>query len=325
MRRVQWISVVLVMCLVISVHAVGVAITSEQVAIRVGVIRALGTCTPLMAERMGFFDGRSIDVSIAIFPDGPTMMQAFAAGQIDVGYGGLVPAAIWFMNGIDLRIIGSANAGGHTILARAGSGIDRVSDLAGKKVAAPSVGSVTDTLLRGWVLDEVAGLSATADLTLIPGIAPADMPSMLCITREVDAVVTWEPFVSQALLSYDGVEVLFDYATEWRALNEGRNYPVNVITVRERFKSDHPDALKAYMDVHRRTVEFMTGIPQEAHQIMAQEFQLPVEVVRGSLTRMDFLLDLDVAACMDIMGFAKRLGYMRDLPHPDELFELGVY
>lgn len=236
-----------------------------------------------------------------------------------------MPAAIWFMNGIDLRVIGSANAGGHTILTRAGSGISQAPELAGKKVAAPSVGSVTDTLLRGWVLETVAGLNPMSDVTLIPGIAPADMPSMLCITKEVDAIVTWEPFVSQALMSYGDVEVLFDYATEWKALNDGRNYPVNVISVREGFKREHPEALRTYMEVHRQTVDFIMNSSKEAHEIMAIEFQLPVEVVREALTRMDFLLDLDIEASMEIMGYAKRLGYMSDLPDPIELFELGVY
>ena len=298
------------------------ATTPDESSLRVGVIKALGTISPYVARDLNYFDEAGLDVQIIDFQDGPTMMEAFVSGGIDIAYGGIAPAAIWHAQGVDLQVVAATNSGGHLILTRDDSALQELSDLAGHRVATPRTGSVTDTLFRALVLGRLAGLDPERDVTIFPGMAPADMPSALLLTREVDAIVTWEPFAAMCLAQYEGARILFSFPAYWQE-QHGSSYPVNVVSARHDLIEKRRDLLVTFLAAHRRTQDFINADREKANAIIAQELGLDSELIALARSQLDFTYELNIDDCLEILSYAHELGYLEQLPDAEKLFDLS--
>lgn len=303
--------------------AAPVRTAAGPVSVRVGTNRALGTVTPYVGKDKGFFLSRGIALDLFDFQDGATLMEAFAAGQIDIAFVGVTPSAIWQQRGLPLKVVASANGGGHVLLTRADAGLSSVAQLRGRKVATPKPGTVIDTLFRAHIAREVAHLDPEKDLTIVAGLAPADMPAVLLVSREVDAAMTWEPFASQAEAQYPGARVLFDAAAEWRTQHPGAAlYPTNVVVARQDLIDGRPEDLRRFLAAYEETVRFMNEQPAEANAIIARAVRLDVATVAQARRRIDYSVRVDDRAALQVLDWAKRLGYLKELPAPAALFDL---
>lgn len=293
---------------------------SDAVTVRVGDNMALGTVTPFVAEDLGYFEEAGINVEILEFSDGSALAEAFAAGEIDVALMGIAPTATWYQKGVDLQVIASANGGGHVILVKSDSGIETVADLKGKILAEPSLGTVTDTLLRDYILPG-AGLDPENDLIIQPGLKPADMATALYATGEVDAILTWEPYASQAKAQYgDEVKVLYDSPAVIREATGGDAfYPVNVVSASQDFITNHPDEVQKFMDVYKKTVDYINE-DAGANAEIAKVLNLDESIVEASRVRVDFTYDIDVEGLTTTLTWAKDLGYMDEIPDAEAFY-----
>lgn len=80
--------------------AAPLSVTAEEAgSVRVGSILALGTATPFVAQELGYYEEAGLEVEVAEFADGAALMEAFAAGELDVAMVGIGPAATWFTKG----------------------------------------------------------------------------------------------------------------------------------------------------------------------------------------------------------------------------------
>jgi NitT/TauT family transport system substrate-binding protein len=298
-------------------------VRSDETRIRIGTNRALGTVAPYVARDKGFFDQQSVQADIVDFNDVTTLMESIASGQLDVALCGISSPAIWQQRGAGLKIVASANGGGHVLLTRSDTGIHVLEDLRGAKIATPKPGTVTDTLLRAHILHDLAGLDPERDVAIIPGMAAADMSTVLFVSREVNAAITWEPFASQAEAHYSNSVVLFDAAAEWRKLHPSGNlYPVNVVVANQTFIDQHPDELRRFLVAYLEAVQFINRQPDEANQIISRETQLAPSIVAAARRRIDYSAQVDLDASMETLKWSVDLGYLHKLPAPDQLFDL---
>ncbi len=292
-------------------------------SIKVGTNRALGTVTPYVGNTQGYFQPMQVD--IVDFADGSTLMEAFASGQLDVALLGIAPAAIWQEKGVGLKVVAGANGGGHVLLTRTDTGITDVRGLKGKKVATPKPGTVVDTLFRSHIAGDLAKLDPEHDMQIVPDVAPADMPAVLFVSREVDAAITWEPFASQAEKQFRNVRVLFDGAAEWRKLNGDAKplYPANVMIARQAFIDGHPAVLRQFLAGYVRTIRFMNEDPGSANEIIGKEIQLDKEIVTAARKRIDYRADVDPVADLGTLEWSAKLGYLKQVPQASTLFDLS--
>jgi NitT/TauT family transport system substrate-binding protein len=294
-------------------------------AIKVGTNRALGTVTPYVARTKGYFQRHGEDVDIVDFSDGSTLMEAFASGQLDIALLGIAPSAIWHAKGVGLKVVASANGGGHVLLTRADSGITDLRGLKGKKVATPKPGTVTDTLFRAEIVKELARLDSDKDVQIVPDVAPADMPTALFVSREVDAAITWEPFASQAEARFKNAKVLFDGSAEWRKSHASPQplYPVNVVIARQSFIDSRPGDLRSFLAAYVDAIRFINSDPQQANPIIAKEVELDETVVAAARQRIDYTAQIDPEAGLKTLEWSKTLGYLKELPSPSAFFDLN--
>ena len=239
--------------------------------------------------------------------DGPVQNEAFAAGQIDVALMGDTPAIIARSAGLDTRIvsIASYSPSSLAILVPNESAIRSPADLKGKKVGVTK-GSFCHHLLALALKD--AGLTLS-DIQFINMAAPDINTSLQ--TKEIDAGVTWEPYITQ--LTGKGVaRVLID--------GTGLKRGDEVIVARHEFSTANPKVVEAILKVYQQGQAFITSNPDEAAGIVGKAVSLSPAEVKSTLAKTNFtpgLRDTDLAE------FAKSEAFLRDLKLTRGPLEIG--
>jgi len=321
MKQLKSILMVFVMAVLLLSGCAGKSEDTEKKVVRIGINRAIGTIMPALAKDLGYFDAKDYQIEILDFADASAIMEAMAAGELEMGIGGVAPVATWNTKGFDVRVVASANAGGHVIVTTKERGFSSVGDLKGKVIAGPTPGTVTDTLLRSYIFPKYS--MTGDDVTIITGIKSWDMITSLVTTNEVDAIVTWEPFISMAEMTYDNIQVLYDASKEWLAEGNKELYPVNVIAASGEFCDNNQEELKDILQTIEKTVDYVNDNPQEAYDKMAQLLEIDAQVVERALKRSKLTFKVDVDATMETLQWACDLGYMDELPEKEKLFDFN--
>ncbi|MGX9425388.1 MULTISPECIES: ABC transporter substrate-binding protein [Bradyrhizobium] len=275
---------------------------SQPAPLRIGWVAAMANAPALIADQKGFYAQEGLKVDLKPFGDGPLIQQAMASGELDVGYIGAPPVYQWFSRGLDSRILAKVNYGQAAVVARADGPVRSLDDLRGRRLAGVARGSGMDVLLRGYVLKDTAALNPEADLALSQ--LPVGSMNAALDTGTVDAVFSWEPFVSQALLRGSG-RLVFDV----NAAIPG--YPWYVVMAPAKTLKDRPDDLVKLLRAHRRAIAFLRDHAAEADQIIAREFKLEAVTARDGST---ILPEAIVAEAR------KRLGWSDELTVSDRAF-----
>ncbi|WP_102126237.1 aliphatic sulfonate ABC transporter substrate-binding protein [Deinococcus planocerae] len=244
------------------------------------------------------------------FVSGTTLTEAFAAGQIDIAYVGPGPAINAAARGMPLQIIAGASEAGAVLIARKDSGIKTYKDLAGKRVAVPSLGNTQDISLRHILKEQ--GLKAQTDggnVTVTP-VAPADVLAAFAANR-VDATLVPEPW--GAALEARGHLLVGSEKTVWR----GGAYPTTIVIVNTKFAQANPALVAAFLKAHGEAVAFLTGKPAAAAASVNKELEaltgqkLDLRVLQRAMNRTRFTTNLDPAALGEYAALNVEAGYAR--------------
>jgi NitT/TauT family transport system substrate-binding protein len=142
-----------------------------------------------IAEASGYFAARGLAVELRRFATGRDALAALAAGEVDAATAYTTPVAVRAPRE-DLHVLTTLHASTRLtrLVARADKGIARAEDLAGKRIGVP-VGTSGEFFLH--TLLAYAGVESSVRVVdLSPGAALAAL-----LAGEVDAIVTWPPYV----------------------------------------------------------------------------------------------------------------------------------
>jgi NitT/TauT family transport system substrate-binding protein len=289
---------------------------ADDKPLRIGWVYAMANAPALIADKKGFYAAEGLKVELKPFGDGPVLQQAVAAGELDVAYVGTPPVYQWFSRGLVSKIIAKVSYGQAAVIADKDKSVQKVADLRGKKLAGVAKGSGMDVLLRGYVLKDYAGLDSDRDVSIV-AMPPANMNAALD-RGMVSAAFTWEPFISQAVLSGNG-RVILD-------LNQALpNYPWYVIAALPKTLQERPDDVKKLLRAHRRAIAFLKEHPDEADRLIADAFQLeaihtadgktiePAAIVKEARKRLgwsDRLETSDLQFIQRLMDYSVALGFI---------------
>lgn len=168
------------------------AATRPRVSLTVGYIDTSinGVGVIAAANKLDLWSKSGIDVKLIPFTNGPTQIQAMAAGSLDIGYVG--GGAIWMpASGQAVVIAPNEKTYGDFVLARPDNGIKTVQDLRGRKVGVPDSGSGEMILTLAL---EAAGLSMK-DIQRIP-LDPPNVVSAF-VAGQIDAAAIFSPLANQ--------------------------------------------------------------------------------------------------------------------------------
>jgi taurine transport system substrate-binding protein len=224
-----------------------------------------------IAEAEGLFADAGLEINPVKFTAGPPFFAAFQSGSIDVGFLGFQPAVTAVAQGIAIKIVAVENeaGGAEGLVARQDSGIERLADLRGKKVATRRGSSGHTALLTGL---RRAGLRES-DIHLIDLDVTALLPAFR--KGDIDAAWYWEPWMG--LLKREGGHVV--------ATDRDIGLPVGIVwAARARWLEHNREAMQRLLRVLDKAALRIRDEPQAVARLVAKRLELTDEHVLEVLT-----------------------------------------
>jgi NitT/TauT family transport system substrate-binding protein len=164
------------------------------------------------------------------------------------------------------------SVGAEALIAR--PGVTHLTSLKGKRIA----------LKRGTYMEYLLSIAAEREGLSLSDVILIDREQDGAIADfsagKVDAIMVWEPYVSQALA--EGGVSLFSTADF-----PGLTY--SIFTVRRQYIDTHPAQVAALIDVWHRSEHFVLEHPQETSEIVAHSFGEPLATVQNLMHRVRVL------------------------------------
>jgi len=194
------------------IGAAALALTAAAASAETMVIATFSDPTPMNAVRAtdAFEKATGWDIEWRVFNSGTDVIAAMASGDVKVAELGSSPLAIAASQGVNLQMFMLSYAIGESesLIAHNNSGITKVEDLKGKRVAVP-VGSTAHYSLMGAIAH--AGMSE-ADVQIIS--MPPDQIAAAWDQGTIDAAFIWPPVQTQILAT--GTRILgANQTAEW--------------------------------------------------------------------------------------------------------------
>jgi NitT/TauT family transport system substrate-binding protein len=258
----------------------------------------------------GYFAEEGIRPIRLEYVNGPTEMLAFAAGDLDAGYVGVVPALISKSKGTDFVIVASANLEGSAIVAK--NSTNTVQDLNGKKVGTPGIGTIQDSLLS--LVEEQLNINIEHK--------PYGGPSLLPLAfekGEIDAYIAWEPFAAEAVVKGLGHVV-------YTSRDILPNHQCCVLYVSGKMLREQTDLAKKLIKIHLKATKFVTEQPNDAMAIFANRTGKTLDVVQESWNRMKWDYNVNTASMKSFVTYLIRENKIleTDVPDVDEFVNNAV-
>lgn len=263
-------------------------------------------------------EGLPYEIEWAEFPAAQHLLEAIAAGAVDVGLTGDAPFQFAYQSGGPLKVVqvmrSDAGVASTAILVPGGSVARHLADLKGKRIATGR-GSIGHYLLLLALEHEALRVSDIDAVFLPPGDAKAAFSS-----GAIDAWSTWNPYLATALL-HDGARVLRD----GRGLLTGVGFMVaNAVAIGERRA-----LLADFLARNARAQRWVAANPAAYADVLARETGLPLDVARYTAERGRLgpvaVDDALLAQQRDLLVRFRSNGTLAGVRPIEEAFDVSLY
>jgi len=335
----------LVIIILLSATYVLFAPKAEKLVIRIGYQPSTHQIAEFIIVEKGWLIeeasklGYEIEIEEYVFPSGPPEMESFMSGKLDVAYVGATPAIVEVSQALGkgaplAKIVGSVNLAGSALVVRFDFNYTNPESLKGAKVGVFPPGSIQDTILKHWL--KLNNLTygppeSGADVSIVKG-GPQELVEALA-AKKVDAVLLPDP--APQILEAKGIGYIAVKSSEmWL------NHPCCVLTISDKFISEHRDLAKLIVKLHIKAQKFINEHVNETIEIATKRLSkdwgynesFVRMVVEKSLvekvTDLIFPAELSQDTINGIMSYAQvlyELGNIPTLPSQSDLFDLSLY
>ncbi|MCK4734139.1 MAG: aliphatic sulfonate ABC transporter substrate-binding protein [Methanophagales archaeon] len=260
-------------------------------------------------------------VTDSVFSSGPPEMISMMAGELDVAYVGTAPPIPAIDKGLDAKIVAAVQTNGSAIVLSPELAANYTSpeDLKGLKIATFPKGSIQDTILRKWLMDN--GLDPVKDVD-IKGMGPGEAITEI-EAGVVDAVFL--PAPSPTIIEMDGAGKTVVYSGQmWP------NHACCCLLVSGELIREHPELVEQIVRTHINATEYNKEHVEEAGEIYTRKVVgSDVEMVKESLKRWDgaWICDphLEIDSTVEYAKVDYEMGYTDKLLTKDDLFDTRFY
>ncbi|MCK7547825.1 ABC transporter substrate-binding protein [Marinobacter koreensis] len=297
------------------VLAVSAPVSAAE-TLKVGYVRVMDDAQAMVAYEAGLYEKYGLDAQLIEFSSGTDLIKGIVGGQLDIGVLGFSNAFTWASRGANLKIVGGAQRGYHSLVVREDSGIESVADLKGRNLASQKQGSTADIVLKGVMLEN-AGLKP-GDLNIM-GVAPAVAVQSL-VGGRVDAAFLFEP--------YDRIARLVAPVKQIYQIGEVWPFPCMVVITAADTLNNRKDVLWAALDAQREAIDMLENDPEKAAPLITDYFikedtidsrdqgPIPaVDVITQAIQTNDFsakLTDKDIDRMKELAGIMQTQGILPD-------------
>jgi NitT/TauT family transport system substrate-binding protein len=253
------------------------------------------------------------------FPTGAPEMQAMIADQIDIAYVGAAPAIVAMANSdLDAKIVAAVQTQGSNLVLRPEIPYESPADLKGLKIATFPPGTIQDTLLKNWLLEN--NLTPDEDVTIV-AMGPGDAMTAIA-ADQVDGVFLPHPSPAIIESNNNGRSVVASGEMQ-------PNHACCVLVVSGKLIREQPDLVEQIVKTHVRATDYNLANQDEAAAIYAAKTGQDVDVVKQSLQEWDGTWVYDPNIITDsVVSYTQiqhDLGYVNKPLTQDEIFDLSFY
>jgi len=253
----------------------------------------------LLAKAEGFVEENLPETKInwIKYSSGGDVNKAMAAGELDAGLAGSVPVSTGIATDLPYQVyfIHDLIGDNEALAVRTDSGIIRLQDIKGKKIAVP-FGSTTHFSLLSALESNGIDASEVNILDMSPDETMAAWEA-----GEIDGSFIWHPTLGK-MLDDDGIVL-----TSAKQLAEEGIITADLAVVNKEFASQYPEAMAQYVSALDEAVELYRADPAAAAEAVSAELGLTAE---DSLAAMDELvwLSAEEQASAKYLGSAAQPG-----------------
>jgi len=284
-------------------------------------------------EQEGYYNDVPAEVTVERFSSGPSVVTAFASGDVDVAFFGITPAMVLADRGAQAGVLAANSRNGFKII-----GTSELAELYGQEGAAvfdrferengrkirfgmPPDGSVPDVVLRYWIQEDLD--AGEMDAVINKSKVPPAKAVQTIQSGDIDAAIIQEPFAT-IIGREDGYGEL-----EWSG-TVLEDHPVTVLFASQRV-IDASDIAQSLVEQHTAATKFTANSPDVAASHAASVIGSGVseELAKAAMEShaSDFISNphsiTDQTATMG--EFVANVGNIDEAVPTGELFAFGPY
>jgi len=266
-------------CLVLLLTSVAHSAT-QPTAITIAISVTPLSAPLIIANEQGYFTEQGVDITFKELIGGPLTAKAMFRGEADMATSSETVVMFNSFERDDFAIAASFVESDNDvkIITTRQSGIRKLEDLAGRRVGT-IVGSSAQFFLDHTML--MGGVSTEGMDTL--GIKPENTVKVLR-SGEVDAVVSWEPFVHLALQELDGEGVIVPHENLYTET-------FNLLVMRDWAKKNQK-ALQAVIRALIKASHYIEMNPDQAQILVANYLNKPLALIQATWSDFVFSVTL---------------------------------
>ena len=326
MKRKNWtvrnllIAIVVFSLLLSGCSAQAAPAAKEPVKVRIGTQPWIGYGPWYIAQEKKMFDAYGLSVELINFSQDQDVNAALASGKMEAANLATHTALKLFSNGLDIRIAQLEDASLQADAILSINSITSIADLKGKKVAYEE-GTTSDLLLNYALSQNNLSL---ADIQPVP--MPASDAGLALISGQVDAAVTYEPYITEAVSGKEGFQVLYTAA-------ERKGLISDVLVLPASFIKDQPEAAANLLKVWDEALAFYKSNPDEAKAIITNAVGSKPEELSTAFDGVEFYTSADYQkkltsdfpqTLQDVVAAATQMGLLEKTPDLETILNTGL-
>lgn len=259
--------------------------SADTVAVRVAALKgptAMGMVKLMGDAEVGMIDNNDYTFTIAASADEitPKLIQ----GELDIAAVPANLASILYNNTKGQVRVLAINTLGVLYIVESGDNVRSVEDLRGKTIFASGKGATPEYALN-YILSS-NGIDPQADVTIEWKAEHTECLSAL-VSQENAIAMLPQPFATTAQTTNESIRVALDLTEEWDKIQETEETPSTLVTgvvvARKEFVEEHPEAVSAFLDAYKSSVEYVNGNVSEAAALIGQYNIVSAEVAEKAL------------------------------------------
>ncbi|KAB3542825.1 MAG: nitrate ABC transporter substrate-binding protein [ANME-2 cluster archaeon] len=249
-----------------------------------------------VAKDNGWYGAEGINLTTyESYATGMRLTSALARGDIKVAYICLAPAIMAYARGVPLVIVSGTHKHGYGLVAS--PGITNISDLNGATIGCVREGGMVDLLLNRMIQEY--NLKDVRIQRMEP------LKQVIALeTGRIDAAFLPEHHATVA--ESKGFTMIITSHELWHEMQG------SVLVVKRELIEDDPETVRRLVRVTERATTWINENPDDTSLILAEELDTDPEIIRRSISRLNYTTEIDPASVQEVIDYMVELGYIEE-------------
>ncbi|GBG57159.1 ABC transporter substrate-binding protein [Sporomusaceae bacterium FL31] len=237
---------------------------TEDYVVKIGYSGSLCEAPVHMALEKGFFAEEGLKVDLIKLAPG-TAFEAVTAGKTDAGFGLLASLIQPLSNGLPIKVTTGLHTGCDKVLVQKNSGINKLTDLKGKRIGVPSMTSSPIIFAKRALADAGVGVSEKNMEVEFVVFGASDLPIALK-NGSIDAIAMNDPTAAVAQKEYDLTNLIDSGVDE-----PYKHQYCCAAYVSDSLAKDHPELAAKYTRAMQKASAWIQKNPDETAKIQVEK------------------------------------------------------